>query len=135
MKYFFLAFIFLSLAGSVTAQQTGIGTGGTQTGVGAGGTQTGIGTGNSVTLQNPIKATSIVALFQIILDIVLVFAVPLVVFFIIYAGFLYVTARGNAGTIESAHKALLYALIGGLLILGARVLIDVIQGTVDSIVK
>lgn len=110
--------------------------GGTQLPVNQGGTQLPVNNGNSsVTLQNPIKATSIVALFQIILDIVLVFAVPLVVFFIIYAGFLYVTARGNASTIESAHSALLYALIGGLLILGARVLIDVIQGTVDSIVK
>jgi hypothetical protein len=89
----------------------------------------------SVKIENPIKATSIVLLFQTLIDIVLIFAVPIIVFFIIYAGFLYVTARGNASTIEKAHMALLYALIGGLLILGARVLIEVIQGTVDSIIK
>src|SRR5690349_14773924 len=74
-----------------------------------------VGMGESVQLQNPIAADNIIELFETIIDIVLVFAVPLVVFFIIYAGFLYVTARGNEGTIEKAHKALLYALVGGLL--------------------
>jgi len=86
-----------------------------------------------VQLQNPLAADDILEFFETLIDIVLVFAVPLIVLFIIYAGFLYVTARGNEGTIEKAHKALLYALIGGLLILGARVLIDVVQGTVDSV--
>ncbi len=84
-------------------------------------------------IENPIVADSVTELFQILIDIVLIFAVPIVVFFIIYAGFLYVTARGDTGTIQKAHMALLYALIGGLLILGARVLIDVIEGTVNSI--
>jgi hypothetical protein len=91
------------------------------------------GTAKTVTLNNPLEADNIIELFETIIDIVLIFAVPLIVFFIIYAGFLYVTARGNEGTIEKAHKALLYALIGGLLILGARVLIDVVQGTVDCV--
>ncbi len=87
--------------------------------------------GGGVCLKNPLEADNIVELFETIIDIVLIFAVPLIVFFIIYAGFLYVTARGNEGTIQKAHMALLYALIGGLLILGARVLIEVIGGTVD----
>lgn len=89
--------------------------------------------GGTVSLQNPLAADNILELFEAIIDVILVFAVPIIVFFIIYAGFLYVTARGNEGTIEKAHKALLYALIGGLLILGANVLIDVIQGTVDCV--
>lgn len=91
------------------------------------------GSGQSVRIDNPIKADNIIELFQKIIDIVMVFAVPLIVFFIIYAGFLYVTARGNEETIKKAHMALLYALIGGLLILGANVLIDIVQGTVDTI--
>lgn len=89
--------------------------------------------GSGVTIKNPIEADNIQQLFQAIIDIVLVFAIPIIVFFIIYAGFLYVTARGNEATIQKAHMALLYALIGGLLILGARVLIEVVQGTVDCV--
>lgn len=84
-------------------------------------------------IQNPLNACSITELFRILLSILLIFAVPIIVFFIVYAGFLYVTARGNAETIGRAHKALLYAIVGGLLILGANVLIDVIQGTVDAV--
>ena len=138
MKYFLHIFVFLllclSMSGSVIAAQTGLGTGGTQTDTGVGGTQTGVGGGsNSVALQNPIKAESIQALLTAIIDILLVFAIPLIVFFIILAGFKYVTARGNEHTISEAHMSLLYALIGGVLILGARVLIEVISGTVDAI--
>lgn len=88
----------------------------------------------STQLENPLgNISSIPAFFSAIIDILLVFAIPFVVFFIIYAGFLYVTARGNAETIKKAHNALLYALIGGMLILGANVLLDVITGTVDQI--
>lgn len=88
---------------------------------------------SEIEIENPIKAKSIQALFEAIIGIVLVFAVPIIVFFIIFAGFKYVTAQGNAEAISEANRMLLYALIGGLLILGANVLITVIQGTVDSI--
>lgn len=84
-------------------------------------------------IGNPIAANSITDLFKTLIDIVMVFAVPIIVFFIIYAGFLYVSARGNEHTIEKAHMALLYAIIGGVLILGANVLITVVQGTVDGV--
>ena len=89
----------------------------------------------SVSLESPLDSniSSIPKFFQAIIDILLVFAIPFIVFFIIYAGFLYVTARGNVETISKAHKALLYALIGGVLILGANVLLDVITGTVTDI--
>jgi hypothetical protein len=85
-----------------------------------------------VNIENPIIAKNITQLFMTIIDVLLVFAVPLIVFFIIYAGFLYVTARGNESTIQKAHAALLFALVGGVIILGAKVLITVISGTVDS---
>lgn len=89
----------------------------------------------TVTIRNPLdpSISSIPALFQAIIDILLVFAIPFIVFFIIYSGFLYVSARGNAETIGKAHMALLYALIGGVLILGANVLLTVITGTVTDI--
>lgn len=119
-------FMFVALMPYVVFAQGGTQLGGTQ-----GGTQS--GTGGSVTLDNPLGDTTLIGFFTTIIDIVLIFAVPIIVFFIIYAGFLYVTARGNQDTITQAHRALLYALIGGVLILGAKVLIEVIQGTVNAI--
>ena len=93
------------------------------------------GTLGTIELTNPLKdsISSIPALFKEILAVVMIFAVPIIVFFIIYAGFLYVTAGGNPDTIKKATAAITYAVIGGLLILGAQVLIIVIEGTVSAV--
>lgn len=90
------------------------------------------GSESSVSLQNPLKSNSLREFLQSILDAIMVFAVPIIVFFIIYAGFLYVMARGNETKVAQAHKALLYAIIGGLLILGANIILQVIGATVDA---
>ncbi len=90
-------------------------------------------TPGSVNLDNPLLVDSVEGLFRAILAVVLVFAVPIIVFFIVYAGFLYVTARGNEQTITQANRALLYALIGGLLILGAYVFIEIISNLIESV--
>jgi len=86
----------------------------------------------SKTLINPLGSDSLMHLLEQILDVILVFAVPLIVVFIILAGFMYVMAQGNPGKVEKAHMALLYAVIGGVIILGAVVILEVISGTVDS---
>jgi hypothetical protein len=93
-------------------------------------TQTRGGVGS---LTNPLKAQSIQGFFLAILDILLVFALPIIVLFIMYAGFKYVTARGDANKIADAHQALLWSVIGGVIILGAKLIIDVIQNTVNAI--
>jgi mannose/fructose/N-acetylgalactosamine-specific phosphotransferase system component IID len=84
-------------------------------------------------LQNPIRFGSLIEVLSAILDILVIFAVPIIVFFLIYAGFMYVTAQGNAAKITAATNALLYALIGGVIILGAEIIGGVIANTVDSI--
>lgn len=71
--------------------------------------------------------------FNDLLEVVMVFAIPLIVFFIILAGFQYVMARGNPGKIATANMSLLFAVIGGVLILGAWVILEVISGTVDAL--
>ena len=135
MKHFLtiavLSFVIFSVAGSVFAQPVGMP--GEDGPAGSPGEDGPVGLSTPIVVKNPIAADSITELFMAIIDILLVFAIPIIAFFIIYAGFMYVTARGNAEQIETAHKALLYALIGGVLILGAKVLIEVIGGTVDEI--
>lgn len=86
------------------------------------------------TIDNPLgENTSLIGFFNEILDVILIFAVPIIVLFIMFAGFKYVTARGNKDEISTANKALLYAVIGGVLILGANVLLEVISGTIDAL--
>lgn len=90
-----------------------------------------IGSGNQ--LDSPIKAESIQALAADIINIVVKVGAPIVVFFLIYVGFLFVTARGNTETLKTAKNALLWTFIGGLILLGAQGLSSVICGTIDTI--
>lgn len=82
--------------------------------------------------KNPLTILSIGELLDAILNVVIVISVPIVVFFIIYAGFLYVTARGNPEKVSQASKALTYGIIGGVIILGSMAIMTIISDTVNS---
>lgn len=89
--------------------------------------------GSPARLENPLGDTTLENFFLKIIDILIIFALPVIVFFIILAGFKYVTARGNTSEIEAATTALTWAIVGGVIILGARLILTVIQGTVSSL--
>jgi len=95
--------------------------------------QSGGAPGAGAQLQNPLRMNDLVSVIVAIADILLILAVPIIIIFIVYAGFLYVTAQGNTTKIQDAHRALLYALIGGAIILGAKVISAIIANTVGSI--
>ena len=120
-----------------TQTNPGPGTTRTQTTAAPGTTQTLTGTPNpgmSISLNNPLgEDITIQQFFLKIIDIVLVFAIPLLVLYIMFAGFKYVMARGNSSEIESATTALTWAIVGGVLIIGAKVILTVIEGTVRSL--
>ena len=111
------------------------------------GTNTGSGTntGNSGTntggvtvntgITNPLgpSLSTLPGFIKAILDIVLVVGVPIIALAIIYSGFLFVAARGNAEELTKAKKTLMYTLIGGALLLGSWVVASAIQGTVNDI--
>ena len=88
----------------------------------------------AVQLENPIPSiTTIGGFVEILLNIVLTIGIPIVAFFIILSGFRFVTARGNPEALGEAKRMLLYSLIGGALLLGAWVLAEAIQNTVNLI--
>lgn len=68
-----------------------------------------------------------------ILEIIIVLAIPIIVLFIIYAGFLYVTARGNSQQVEQATRAFTYAVIGAILVIGAVAIAGILQGVVSAL--
>lgn len=100
----------------------------------AGGTGSGCGEGQLIC--NPFKQDSIKGLIEVIVkDIFIPIGGVIAVVMIIYAGFLYVTARGNTAKIGEAHKALLYAVIGAAILLGAWVISEAISATIDTLKK
>src|SRR3989344_3115663 len=88
--------------------------------------------GLSYSLKNPLAFETIQDFLLAILNVIIVIATPIVVIFIILAGFKYVTARGNAAKVQEAAQALTYAIIGGILIIGAVAIAQIIKNLVDA---
>lgn len=68
-----------------------------------------------------------------LVEIFLMIGTPIVALMIIYAGFLFVVARGNPEAIEKAKKTLGYTLLGAAILLGAFVISTAIQDTITNI--
>jgi len=84
-------------------------------------------------LTNPLSGIdSLEDLLVALLRVVVVLATPIVVLFIILAGFKYVTARGDVGKTKEATVALTYAIIGGVLIIGAVAIAEIIGNLVEA---
>ena len=93
-------------------------------------------TGDNGKLENPFKGgVDSLPKFVTVLanDIVLPIGAVVVVLFVIYSGYLFVTAQGNPAKLETAKSAFLYACIGAVVLLGALTIAQVIQGTIDKI--
>lgn len=87
-------------------------------------------------LENPLDpAFSTVSGFIAgFLRAVVMISMPIITLFIVYSGFLFVTARGNQEQISRARKNFFWVIIGAILILGAWVLATLIGGTVTQLV-
>lgn len=88
--------------------------------------------GISFNIVNQIKVGTVEDLLVALLNIFIIVATPIIVLFIIYAGFLYVTAQGNAQQVQQATRALTYAIIGGVIVLGAVAISGIISGVVGA---
>jgi len=131
--------IFVSL-GVVMVYATTTPTGSGQTPSGSGQTPTGSGqtapsSGVDITLDNPFSGgDSLLELLNTIInEIIFPIGGVLAILAFIYAGFKYVTAQGDTTKIEEAHQTLLYVVIGTAILLGARLISEVISGTIDQL--
>ena len=68
-----------------------------------------------------------------IIKIVLTVGVPIVALAIIYTGFLFVKAQGNPDELVKAKKAFVFTIVGAAILLGAFVIANAIDKTVDDI--
>ena len=85
-------------------------------------------------LENPLKFPSIQAFIEGVLNAITIVALPVIAFFIVFAGFKFITAQGNETELNNAKKNIVAVLIGGSLILGAWVLSTLIGGTVTQLI-
>jgi hypothetical protein len=90
----------------------------------------------TVALQSPLNSSisTIPGFLAFALKALVKIALPIISVFIVYSGFLFVTAQGNSEKISTARMNFLYVIIGSILILGAWVLATIIGGTVADIV-
>jgi len=91
--------------------------------------------GGAVNLDtfNPIGQNSVEGLIAAVLQFVVKIGAVVVVFFVIYAGFQFVTAQGNEEKITKARKSFLWTIIGALILLGAMTLSGVICRTANDL--
>lgn len=127
--------------GSSLAQRGGTGPGGPSGGTGPGTTEettNPIDEGITINLKNPLDGSgvnNVTDFIKRLVDIILTIAIPVIAIFLIYSGFLFVTARGNGEKLTHAKLNLLYAVIGAALILGAWVLAEALGSTVNELQK
>ena len=99
------------------------------------------GGGNALPASNPLCdgpddpdcVSTIEELLVKILDFVFNIGLPIIMLAIIWSGFLFVTARGNMEKIKTAKTAVTWTMIGAALILGARVLAEIIRSTISQL--
>ncbi len=89
---------------------------------------------SGVVLENPLGDTDTIPLFiEKLLGLVMKIGVPIVALFIIYSGFLFVLARGKPAELTKAKDTFLYTVLGAAILLGAWVLAQAINGTVEAL--
>lgn len=88
----------------------------------------------SFKLDNPLPNTdSIPAFILKVIDVLFIIAAPIIAIFIIYSGFLFVTAAGNTEKLKKAKETFLYTVIGAAILLAAKVIATALQNTIGSL--
>ncbi len=83
--------------------------------------------------KNPLKAGSLPELLTAVLHGVVQIGSILLVLALVYVGFLFVAAQGAEEKIRDARNALFWTVVGGLILLGAEAISQVISATVEAL--
>lgn len=85
-------------------------------------------------ITNPLgKTTSLSTIIVNIVQVVQILLIMAAVLYIIWAGFLFVSAKGDTSKIIKARNALLWGFVGVALVLGAQVIVTTIKNSVNSV--
>ncbi len=93
-----------------------------------------------VTLINPLNSGNcapngdcLMNFLTKILEFVIRIGSVVVILMMVYVGYLFVTAQGEPGKITTARQALLWTLVGALILLGSQAIALAIKATVAAI--
>ena len=91
--------------------------------------------GNSVgSLSNPLgKVTGICQLLKIVLNVAILTGVPIGMFFIVFAGFKLIMARGNSEALIRARNNLMWTFIGLAIFLGVWFFVNLLANTLGAL--
>lgn len=82
-------------------------------------------------LDNPIQATNLIELIDVIAGWLFAIAIPIAVAMIVYAGVIFLISRGDTTKVAQAKKILLYAVVGLAIILIGRGFITLIESILN----
>lgn len=88
--------------------------------------------GSGPTIKNPLNSDSVSDILTNLMKIVVTIGTIVVVFFIIYSGFMFVTAGGDTGKVTKAKDMFFATIIGGAILLGADVIATVVVNTIKT---
>jgi|GEM_PF-2061904 len=89
--------------------------------------------GGENNLVNLLTVDTLEELLVKALELMVQVGTVLLVFALVLTGFRFVAAQGNPEAVTQAKKALMWVVIGGLLLLGAEALALVLQATITSL--
>ena len=84
-------------------------------------------------LRNPLGNITFTGFINLLLDLIVRIATPVIILMIIFTGFKFVIAQGNSEKLNEAKRMFLWTMVGAMVIFGARAIIALVTGTVDVI--
>ncbi len=87
-----------------------------------------------VKLSNPAPGAGATMqdFIYLLIEIIRLIGIPVLTVCIVYAGFLFVTAGGSEDQVTKAKGWIFWTLVGATIILGSRVIADVVYGTASA---
>ena len=84
----------------------------------------------AATFSNPVAAPSAQSFLEAIFGVVMYMSIPVIGLALVYAGFMFITARGNREEIRTATYNITYILAAIALILGSYAIGKIVYNTI-----
>ncbi|OGZ60886.1 MAG: hypothetical protein A2932_00825 [Candidatus Spechtbacteria bacterium RIFCSPLOWO2_01_FULL_46_10] len=81
-------------------------------------------------IPNPLTADTLQELLDRLLTLLLIFSTPILVLLIAWAGFNYIVGGASPERRQSALNIVKYAVVGYIIIIGARVLVSILKSVI-----